>query len=81
MSQSSIQLCLRQHPEQAAFIQKTLNLTDSETDTIANLKTVKGQYSELGPGLADRLSIFYGDWESFGAPPDPRAWVRSIVST
>jgi hypothetical protein len=46
VSQSSIQLFLRQHPEQAAFIQKTLNLTDSETDTIANLKTVKGQYSE-----------------------------------
>jgi hypothetical protein len=25
---------------------------------------------ELAPGLADRLSIFYGDWESFGAPPE-----------
>jgi hypothetical protein len=25
---------------------------------------------ELGPGLADRLSIFYGDWESFGAPAE-----------
>jgi hypothetical protein len=46
VSQSSIQLFLRQHPEQAAFVQKTLNLTDSETETIANLKTVKGQYSE-----------------------------------
>ena len=46
VSQSSIQLFLRQHPEQAAFIQKTLNLTDSETETVANLKTVKGQYSE-----------------------------------
>lgn len=25
---------------------------------------------QLGPGLADRLSIFYGDWPSFGAPPE-----------
>ncbi len=25
---------------------------------------------QLGPGLADRLSIFYGDWESFGRPPE-----------
>jgi hypothetical protein len=23
-----------------------------------------------GPGLADRLSIFYGDWQSFDAPPE-----------
>lgn len=46
VSQSSIQLILRQHPEQAALIQKTLKLTDSETETVAGLKTVKGQYSE-----------------------------------
>jgi hypothetical protein len=24
---------------------------------------------QLGPGLGDRLSIFYGDWLSFAAPP------------
>lgn len=46
LSQSSIQLFLRQHPEQAHTIQQTLQLTDPETETVANLKTVKGQYSE-----------------------------------
>lgn len=30
---------------------------------------VTSSREQLGPGLADRLSIFYGDWESFGAPP------------
>jgi len=32
--------------------------------------TVKSSRKQLGPGLADRLSIFYGDWQSFGAPPE-----------
>jgi hypothetical protein len=32
---------------------------------------VTSSREQLGPGLADRLSIFYGDWESFGAPPEP----------
>jgi hypothetical protein len=31
--------------------------------------SVRSAQEQLGPGLADRLSIFYGDWESFGAPP------------
>ncbi|HWE08163.1 MAG TPA: hypothetical protein VG325_02340 [Solirubrobacteraceae bacterium] len=31
---------------------------------------VRSSQRQLGPGLADRLSIFYGDWPSFGAPPD-----------
>jgi hypothetical protein len=30
---------------------------------------VTSSQQQLGPGLADRLSIFYGDWESFGVPP------------
>jgi hypothetical protein len=30
---------------------------------------VQSSQDQLGPGLADRLSIFYGDWQSFGAPP------------
>ena len=30
---------------------------------------VTASQEQLGPGLADRLSIFYGDWESFGVPP------------
>jgi hypothetical protein len=32
---------------------------------------------EVGPGLADRLSIFYGDWRSFAAPP-PTARLGAI---
>jgi hypothetical protein len=32
--------------------------------------TVESTRAQLGPGLADRLSIFYGDWRSFGAPPE-----------
>jgi hypothetical protein len=31
---------------------------------------VQSSQRHLGPGLADRLSIFYGDWQSFGAPPE-----------
>jgi hypothetical protein len=31
---------------------------------------VSSARKQLGPGLADRLSIFYGDWQSFGAPPE-----------
>ncbi len=31
----------------------------------------------LGPGLADRLSVFYGDWTSFGSPP-PAARMGAI---
>jgi hypothetical protein len=32
--------------------------------------SVESSKKQLGPGLADRLSIFYGDWGSFGAPPE-----------
>jgi hypothetical protein len=38
---------------------------------------VESAREELGPGLADRLSIFYGDWNSFGAPP-PTARLGAI---
>jgi hypothetical protein len=31
---------------------------------------VESSSGSLGPGLADRLSIFYGDWETFGSPPE-----------
>ena len=31
---------------------------------------VASSQEQLGPGLADRQSIFYGDWASFGAPPE-----------
>jgi hypothetical protein len=31
---------------------------------------VTSSREQLGPGLADRLSIFYGDWPTFGAPPE-----------
>jgi hypothetical protein len=30
---------------------------------------VTSSREQLGPGLVDRLSIFYGDWETFGLPP------------
>ncbi|MGH2873989.1 MAG: hypothetical protein ACRDL5_16200 [Solirubrobacteraceae bacterium] len=30
---------------------------------------VQSTRTQLDPGLADRLSIFYGDWPSFAAPP------------
>jgi hypothetical protein len=33
--------------------------------------------SQLGPGLADRLSVFYGDWPTFAAPP-PTARLGAI---
>ena len=35
-------------------------------DTVSAIVTATQR--ELGPGLADRLSIFYGDWSSFAAP-------------
>jgi hypothetical protein len=31
---------------------------------------VEATRGQLGPGLADRLSIFYGDWASFNDPPE-----------
>lgn len=38
---------------------------------------VKSTRRALGPGLADRLSIFYGDWDSFASPP-PTARLGAI---
>jgi hypothetical protein len=38
---------------------------------------VESTRSELGHGLADRLSIFYGDWTSFSSPP-PSARLGAI---
>ena len=46
VSQSSMQLFLSQVEEQAKIIQSTLGLTDQETETIAALRTVKGEYAE-----------------------------------
>lgn len=46
VSQSSMQLFLSQVDEQAKIIQSTLGLTDQETETIAGLRTVKGEYAE-----------------------------------
>jgi hypothetical protein len=31
---------------------------------------VESSQEQLGPGLADRLSIFYGDWQTFAVPPE-----------
>lgn len=38
---------------------------------------VESTREELGPGLADRLSVFYGDWGSFASPP-PTARLGAI---
>jgi hypothetical protein len=39
--------------------------------------TVARTQAALGPGLADRLSVFYGDWPTFAAPP-PAARMGAI---
>jgi hypothetical protein len=46
VSQSSIQLFLKQLDGQTADIQRALGLTDEEAQTISALKTVKGEYAE-----------------------------------
>jgi len=46
VSQSSIQLLLRQLDGQTADIQRALGLSDEEAQTISRLKTVKGDYAE-----------------------------------
>jgi hypothetical protein len=46
ISQSSIQLFLKQLDGQVADIQHALGLTDEETGTISRLRTVKGEYAE-----------------------------------
>jgi hypothetical protein len=46
VSQSSIQLFFQQEPEQADFIADYLKLSDSERETLANLRTVKGRYAQ-----------------------------------
>jgi hypothetical protein len=46
VSQSSIQLLLRQLDGQTADIQRALGLSDEEANTISQLKTVKGEYAE-----------------------------------
>jgi hypothetical protein len=46
VSQSSIQLLLRQFDGQAAHAQTALGLTDEETHTITALRTVKGEHAE-----------------------------------
>ena len=38
---------------------------------------VESTQDALGPGLADRLSLFYGDWSSFASPP-PTARLGAI---
>lgn len=38
---------------------------------------VEATRDDLGPGLADRLSVFYGDWGSFASPP-PTARLGAI---
>lgn len=38
---------------------------------------VESTQRELGPGLAERLSVFYGDWDSFASPP-PTARLGAI---
>lgn len=40
-------------------------------------RIVESTRRQLGPGLADRLSVFYGDWNSFAAPP-PTARMGAI---
>jgi hypothetical protein len=46
-------------------------LVDRCDESVAPIISAAAQSSrlQLGPGLADRLSIFHGDWQSFGAPP------------
>jgi hypothetical protein len=38
---------------------------------------VESTRRQLGPGLAERLSVFYGDWSTFAAPP-PTARLGAI---
>jgi hypothetical protein len=40
---------------------------ESVPDVVGTM--VESTRHELGPGLADRLSVFYGDWDSFASPP------------
>jgi len=46
VSQSSMQLFLKQLDGQIADIQRALGLTDEEAETISALKTIKGEYAE-----------------------------------
>ncbi|MGH2929192.1 MAG: hypothetical protein ACRDL8_13395 [Solirubrobacteraceae bacterium] len=46
VTQSSIQLLLRQLDGQTPAIQQALGLTDEETETISRLSTVKGEHAE-----------------------------------
>jgi len=54
-------------------------LVDQCDESVAGIvgAIVDSTRQELGPGLADRLSVFYGDWSSFGSPP-PTARLGAI---
>jgi hypothetical protein len=54
-------------------------LVDHCDHTVADIVrgVVEATRQELGPGLADRLSVFYGDWSSFAAP-SPTARLGAI---
>jgi hypothetical protein len=75
LSQSSMQLLLRQRPDQLPYLKQALGLCDEELDAIASLQTAKRQYASayLINGSRGRgvLNLVVSDLEYWIATSDP----------
>ncbi len=72
---STMQLLFTQHPDEISFVQDALRLSDQEADLIAQLKTVKGSYSQAlwvnGTRGRGRVALRLGPTEYWAYTSDP----------
>ena len=72
---STMQLLFAQHPDEISFVQDALRLSDQEAALIAQLKTVKGSYSQAlwvnGTRGRGRVALRLGPTEYWAYTSDP----------
>ncbi|MDW5598840.1 hypothetical protein VSS74_31065 [Conexibacter stalactiti] len=72
---STMQLLLNQHPDELAFVQEALGLTDEEAALVGRLKTVKGSHSQMfwvnGTRGKGRVALRLGPTEYWCYTSDP----------
>ena len=72
---STMQLLFAQHPDEISFVQDALRLSDQEAAVIAQLKTVKGSYSQAlwvnGTRGRGRVALRLGPTEYWAYTSDP----------
>lgn len=72
---STMQLLLGQHPDELAFVQEALALSDEETALVGRLKTVKGSHAQIfwvnGTRGKGRVALRVGPTEYWCYTSDP----------